>query len=144
MTPEKLTRLTNVSTIASAIITALGVIVAVVTIVAGAIQFRKGQDSEHESKAVDLFIKYDELMERAASSKVKDNPENSWREYMAIGIAEAIFRLKRGDRGWENSVRGMVLDHKDFLKSHLMDCETYDSDFVKLVKEEAQADLCRK
>ena len=59
---EKLKRLADISTITSAIITAIGVIAAAVTVVVSSCQFQKGQESEHESKAVELFIKYEKLM----------------------------------------------------------------------------------
>ena len=144
MTPEKLKRLADISTITSAIITAIGVIVAAVTVVVSSCQFQKGQESEHESKAVELFMKYENLMtERANSTKPADAEENQVRENLAIAIAESIFRLKTGDRGWKNTVRWMVSAHAEYLKNTGLNCKTFDPDFIKLVNEEVNQNVCR-
>jgi hypothetical protein len=144
MTPEKLKRFADISTIVSAITTAIGVIVAVITIVAGSCQFQKGQESEHESKAVELFIKYEELMkERANSTKPANAEENQVRENLAIAIAESIFRLETGDRGWEDTVRWMVSAHAEYLKNTGLYCKTFDPRFIKLVNKELDQNVCR-
>jgi hypothetical protein len=145
VTPRKLKRLADISTVSSAIITAIGVVIAAATIVVSSCQFQKGQESEHESKAVELFIKYGDVMkELAASTKGAAVPENLWRENLAIGIAESIFRLEKGDRGWENTVRGMVLTHADFLRDQGLNCETFDSDFITLVNQQVRQNVCNE
>jgi hypothetical protein len=91
MTDRNVKRL-DISTITSAIISAIGVTIAAITVLIGSCQFRRGQEFEHESKAVELFIKYNELMrERANSTKPAAAEENLWRENLAIEITEAIF-----------------------------------------------------
>jgi hypothetical protein len=142
MTDRKVKKL-DISDITSAIISAIGVIIAAIAVLIGSCQFRRGQEFEHDSKAVQLFIKYNELMkDRANSTQPAAAKENQWRENLAIAIAEAIFRLESKDRGWKKTVRWMVLDHTDFLKSNGLNCETFDADFIKLVNQELQQNVC--
>jgi hypothetical protein len=143
MTSTERKKWTDISTITSAMITAVGVIVSAIAIVMGSSQFQKSQAAADESRAVDLFIKYEEVMkERDASGASYNSPSNRWRGYLAIGIAEAIFKLQKGEKGWTKTVRGMVADHKEFLTTQGLDCDTFIVDFVELVNEVVETNVC--
>lgn len=117
-------------------------IIAALAIILGYWQWREGEEFEREKKAVDLVIKYDELMKEPASSGA-DTDAKDWRENLTMVIAESIFRLRRGDDGWENTVRGMVKQHRDFLLTrHFLDCDTFDKEFIKIVNDEMKQDVC--
>ena len=123
------------------IATAIGVMIAAVAVIVGYWQWQKGQDFEQEKKAVELLIKYDELMKEPAASGA-DKDAKLWRENLTMVIAESIFRLRRGDAGWEKTVREMVKQHADFLKTGFLDCDTLDKKFIRIVNEELQQDVC--
>jgi hypothetical protein len=124
------------------IVAALSVIIAALAIIVGYWQWREGEEFEREKKAVDLVIKYDELMKEPAPSET-DTDAKDWRENLTMVIAESIFRLRRGDEGWENTVRGMVKQHRDFLLTRrFLDCDTFDKEFIKIVNDEMKQDVC--
>ncbi len=60
-----------------------------------------------------------------------------------MGIAESIFRLRRGYEGWENIARWMLSNHTEFLKQGVLNCDTFDADFVKLMNAEMKQNVCR-
>lgn len=127
------------------IATAIGVIVAVATVIVGYCQWRGGQEFEREKRAFELVIKYDELMKERASSTDTDSDAIKWRENLTMVIAESIFLLQRGDKGWEETVRDMVNQHRDFLLTgRFLDCRTFDKDFIRIVNEEMKQDVCRR
>jgi hypothetical protein len=82
------------------------------------------------------------LMKEPASSGA-DTDTKLWREDLTMVIAESIFRLRRGDEGWEKTVRGMVKEHRDFiLTKRLLDCDTFDKEFIRIVNQEMGQDVC--
>jgi uncharacterized protein HemX len=99
-------------------------------------------DEEREAQAVDLFLKYNELMEQSISGR---RPVSAgarfWRENRALSILETIFKLRQDDDGWKATVASMLGNHEDALKDGL-DCKTFNPDFVKLVSQKLNRDVC--
>ena len=94
-------------------------------------------EQDRDSKAVDLFVKYNEMM-----SVPRRTGEGFWRENLGLSIAESIFRLRSNDAGWKETVAWMLSNHIAHLKQNGLNCPTYDAEFVKLANAAAQDDLC--
>ena len=97
-------------------------------------------DQERDSRAVDLFLKYNELMGQTNSRA--ESIQNDWRENLAVSIAESVFRLRKDDSGWKETVAWMLSHHIEYLKKARLNCPSFDGDFVKLANEQAKEDLC--
>jgi arginyl-tRNA synthetase len=134
----------HVWTIVSALSTIAASIVAVFALLFGYQQFSKTHDLERESQVVELFIKYNELMKDGSPSPISgENESDFWRHNLSIGIAESIFKLRRGDEGWRETVKWMLSHHKEFLKQRGLNCDTFDDEFEKLVNEQMGQNVCR-
>ena len=102
---------------------------------------KKTLDSESEAQAVDLLIKYNELMETSSSNpKTAKGDGKFWRDNRAVSIIETIFRLKGDDEGWAATVAWMLGHHEDFLKD--VNCPTYDPKFIDFVNRQFKRDVC--
>jgi hypothetical protein len=102
---------------------------------------KKTLNQESEAQAVDLFIKYNELMETSSSSpKSAKDDGKFWRDNRAVSIIETIFKLKGDDRGWRETAAWMLGNHADFLKD--VNCPTYDPKFIDFVKQQLKRDVC--
>jgi len=135
--------------------TVLVAILAVGSFGYGCYQFRKTQngarqlqvlqeqvfDQERDSKAVELTVKYNELMSQARSGPGSE--KEFWRENLGLTIAESIFRLRKNDFGWRETVMWMLSNHVAHLKQTGLNCPTYDADFVQLANSVTHTDLCR-
>lgn len=137
--------------------TVIAAVVAVISFYYGYRQFRETQEATRQTlelqrvnlsmqknsleldrdfKAVELLVKYNDLMKEADSTQSSAKPESLfWLENSAFTIAESIFKLKSDDEGWRETVRWMLGNHKDFLKGPL-DCKTYDQEFVQFARKE--------
>lgn len=151
------TKLERVVQSLSHVATILAAVVAVIAVYYGYQQFRatqeatretlalqkKGYEQEQESKAVDLTVKYNEVMSDPRSSQKSANGEDnfSWRDNLGLTIAESIFTLRGDDEGWRETVRWMLHNHTDFLKKKI-NCPTYDPSFIKFVNEYMRQDVC--
>src|SRR5947209_2793557 len=89
-------------------------------------------DLSQESQAVDLFIKYNEAMKETRPT-AKSGDADFWRVNLALSVAEAIFKLRKGDKGWMETVGWMLSQHTDSLKKDRLNCATYDEEFIKIV-----------
>jgi hypothetical protein len=121
---------------------------------------REGLDLDRESKAVELFVKYNEMMAEPgpsppprpawaagatqSPSPAKPGGEFSWQDNNALAIAEAIYKLRRDDEGWRATVGWMLSHHTDFLEKTGIDCGTYDEEFIELLKQQVPRVLCVK
>ena len=131
MPDSRLQRLAHTAGIAAGL-------VAVAAFVLGYSQFRDTQRAERESlslqreaRAVDLFVKYNELMRDAPRSRTNNANDAFWRGNLAMALSESIFRLTEDDSGWRETVKWMVSDHTADLP---LNCATYDTAFVTLVR----------
>lgn len=104
---------------------------------------REGLDLDRDAKAIDLFLKYNDLMVQPRSSRKSGIGDAAfWRENLAVGIADSIFKIRGEDTSWKETVRWMIDDHKDFFNENGLDCATYDPDFVQLVNQEMKHNIC--
>ena len=104
---------------------------------------REAAEVDRESKAVELFVKYNEVMlEPHPSPKSGKAPSEFWRDNLAISIAESIFKLRGNEAGWRETVRWMLSNHAENLKKKGLDCPTYDGEFVKFVNQVMQKNVC--
>jgi hypothetical protein len=135
MDTNTLEKASHISKIISAIATVIAAVIAAVAIILGYEQFSKGHELEKKSKAVDYFIKYNEIM--------KDTPANNfWSYNVSMSIAESIYKLRRDDSGWVETVEWMLIQHKDSLKTAGLGCRTFDDDLEELAKTVAGKDVC--
>jgi len=125
----------KVTTIAAALAT-------IVAVGFGYHQFEKGQSLQRQAQAVDLFLKYNELM-RTTQHAPGERDAGGWRENSAIAIAEAIFIATGDDKGWRKTVQWMLSNHREFLqRKDVVDCDTYASEFHLLLNEATDPDVC--
>ena len=119
-------RLQNSANIATIVASAAGII----TFLAGFLQFRETQvatretlflqrealEQERESKAVDLLVKYNELMKEShsATDTFYSDPE-FWTGNLALSIAESIFILRKHDAGWRETVIWILQNHETYV-----------------------------
>ena len=96
----------------------------------------EGLEQEKDSRAVELFVRYNELMNESVSESNKP-----WRDNMAIAIAESIFRYRKDDEGWVKAVEWMVGNHSAYFATGI-NCGTYDNDFIKLLTKVYRKDFC--
>jgi hypothetical protein len=101
-------------------------------------------DQDRDSKAVELMVKYNELMsEPHLHPRPGGSEKEFWRENLGLTIAESIFRLRKNDSGWRETVTWMLSNHVAHLKQSGLNCPTYDAEFVQLANATTQDDLCR-
>jgi hypothetical protein len=139
------------------IATVIASIVAIITFYYGYQQFQETQQAtrenlilqkdalnqERESRAVELFIKYNELMKESVANFANVNKDNQfWRDNLAIGIAESIFKLRETDEGWIQTVSWMLTNHQAYFNKIGLNCKTYDPDFIKLITKVYNRDFC--
>jgi hypothetical protein len=61
---------------------------------------------------------------------------------LGLALLNRFFRLRRGDKEWENTVRFILSNHAGYLKGGGLKCDTYEPAFVKLL-EEVNQDVCK-
>ena len=62
---------------------------------------RETLNLERQARAVDLFVKYNELMRDAAARPTHESSAaGRWRHNLSLAIAESIWNLMNEDRGW--------------------------------------------
>jgi hypothetical protein len=143
MNTDRLQKASHWATIAASI-------VAVITFGLGYMQFRETQKAtretlhlERQTQAVDLFIKYNELMHNPLAVPTPTGTSNDfWQTNLAMSITEAIFNLAGDDPGWRNTVDWMLSQHTQFLQEQGLNCPTYNPKFIEFVEETTQADVC--
>lgn len=104
---------------------------------------RESLDLDRDSKAVELLIKYNDLM-RETQAKAEPVSEDAefWQENLAFNIAESIFKLRAEDKGWRETVRWIITNHAAYWKDNGLDCPTYDAGFVEFVNQVLACDVC--
>ena len=110
--------------------TVLATLVAAGAFVFGVYQFRDTQQmarrnlelqmetlqQDREKKAVELFLKFNEQeQELATKPPPRKGEAGYWRYNALLATTEAVFRLTRGDEGWEETVSWMLEVQRPFL-----------------------------
>jgi len=149
-TPGRLKAWAHLATIAASL-------VAVAALVIGTGQFVETQKAQRESialqnatlhqervttaaelnaKAVELFVKYNELMLQPTPSAGKNSRREAryWKDNLAVNLLESLYNLTRGNREWETTV-GWALDrHGRFIREQRLPCAAYSSEFVRYLE----------
>ena len=146
----RLKRAANLSTLAAAA-------VAIVVLIAGASQFadtqraqrasialhdetlrleRDSRQAETHAKAVELFMKYNELMLQlnAPLPKGAKRETRYWKENLALGLLDALANLTRGSREWENTIAWALERHARFIRDQRAACSAYSDEFIRLLE----------
>ena len=124
--------------------------VSVIALLYGTYQFGETQkhqretlELEQETKAVELFIKYNELMRDATGRTSRESEEAKfWRYNLSIAIAESIWNLTNGNLAWENTVKGILLDQDRIKRIDNLDCSTYNLDFIQFTGHALEHAVC--
>jgi hypothetical protein len=142
-------------TIAS-ISTIVASIVAVLAFLTGAFQFSRSQalvranlklqsdllSHERETKAIELFIKFNELMQTIIEKPLDSSShEIFWQHNAMLAVTESIHKLTNGDKEWDNTVIWMLRKQGQFLTLHPIDGSTYTASFLALIQSTIE-DVC--
>ena len=139
--------------------TVMVALVAAVTLIIGGYQFTKTQQmerkildfqrktlqQEREKKAIELFLTFNEQQaELAAKPPPREGEAAYWRYNALLAATEAIFKLTRGDKGWEETVSWMLKEPlRPFLLQTELNCWTFDPEFLDLMKKAAPGLKCK-
>lgn len=115
---------------------------AVVALALSLRQFNATVDRERETRAVDLFVKYNELMRDAGQTAAGNPRDRWWRSNLAIALAESIWRLRNDDSGWIATVKWMLKTEDSIKAVKDLDCSTYDPRFASLATGTLQHPVC--
>jgi len=111
---------------------------------AGVALQKENMEREYESKAVDLFLKYDEVaLKQAATSDVQSRHRLS---DISIAIAESIFLNRNDSDPWKETARGILQDQKNFVLQRRLRCAQFSRRFIDFCIETIGVDqklLCR-
>lgn len=92
-------------------------------------------DHERESKALEFFLKFNELQKEIANKPLpKRGDAYFWHYNMLLTITESVYRLTRADPGWQETVLWMLQVQSQFLESVPQGCRTFNADFVTLLR----------
>ena len=71
---------------------------------------------ERESKAIEFFIKFNELKKELAGKPIGDeNDASFWSHNMALALTESVYKLTEGDPGWKKTVLWMLKTQNEWL-----------------------------
>jgi hypothetical protein len=146
----ELKNVADIATVVASIATVVASIVAIIALTVGLWQFNKTQrfarenlrlqaktlQHEREVKAIELFLKFNELQQEATSAAPsKKGDATFWRHNALVAITESVYRLTAGDAGWEETVIWMLQIQRPFLTQNIFNCKTYDPMFVEKIKQ---------
>jgi hypothetical protein len=99
---------------------------------------------EREAKALDLFLKFNEIQQSIVSPSRKTTEQVLfWQKNIAVTTTESVFKLTEGDPGWMATVAFMLREQTEFLKDNGLECATFLPGFVDLVNKEIGQNVCR-
>jgi hypothetical protein len=138
--------------------TVVGALVAAVALLVGVYEFTKTQhmarknlelqiamlQKDREIKATELFLKFNEQKEEFAGKPAPRKGEAAyWRANALLAATEAVFKLTRGDKGWEETVSWMLEEQRPFLLQSEFSCKTFAGDFLLRMKKAAPDLKCK-
>ena len=109
--------------------------VATAAFLSGLWQFRRTQRLTREVKAVELFLKFNELNQQLAQLSEVDHQANFWKHNALLAMTEAVFKLTVGERPWRETVAWMLEAQRWFLTQNPINCATFSGKFVKAMKQ---------
>ena len=109
----------------------------------GSYQFQKTQalaqetlQMEREAKAVELYIKFNELKESEVVGEVESKPEAIyWRNNSLLSITESIANLTLGNLNWQETISWMLELQQPFLSGEPLNCKTYSDEFRRMLEQ---------
>ena len=117
----------------------LSAIIAAIAIVFSAIQYYQTSKVTREAQATKFMLEYMDL--QISQGKKSEFP---WNEAKSVMYAETIFRLMPSDKAWEETVKGLLIDHKEYLLDYKIPCDEFTTNFVRLAKSVVKSDaICR-
>ena len=129
--------------------TVFAAVFAVVTFGVGLSQFNKTQyfaretlAHERESKAVELFLKFNESMQTRPKDPIQDKEQLFWSDNALLALTEAVYKLTTPDAGWTRTVDWMLSKQRSFLEREIQGCKTFADSFVVLMKQAAPSMKC--
>ena len=145
------------------LVTMASSLVVVAAVVFGSYQFYETQKLQRESiaiqkdsfepernaKAVELFVKYNELMMQPTTgvSKAAKREAWYWKENLAVSLLESLFNLTSGRQEWEAMVGWALEKHGRFIREQRLSCGAYTDQFISYVEKTFAAErlaLCRE
>jgi hypothetical protein len=87
---------------------------------------------EREKQAIDLTLKFIEGQATLARKNAAYMDER--RNQEEVAIAEAIFNIAGDDPGWKATVKWMIEDEAESIKSTHLGCESFSHKFITYVK----------
>ena len=145
------------------LVTMASSLVVVAAVVFGSYQFYETQKLQRESiaiqkdsfepernaKAVELFVKYNELMMQPTTgvSKAAKREAWYWKENLAVSLLESLFNLTSGRQEWEAMVGWALEKHGRFIREQRLSCGAYTEQFISYVEKTFAAEhlaLCRE
>lgn len=145
------------------LVTMASSLVVVAAVVFGSYQFYETQRLQRESiaiqkdsfepernaKAVELFVKYNELMMQPTTgvSKAAKREAWYWKENLAVSLLESLFNLTSGRQEWEAMVGWALEKHGRFIREQRLSCGAYTEQFIGYVEKTFAAEhlaLCRE
>ncbi len=110
--------------------------IASIAFLSGLWQFWHTQRLTREVKAVELFLKFNELNQQLAEGGRRENEATIfWKCNALVAITESVFNLTQGNKSWAATVHWMLEAQKEFLTAQPLNCETFSPAFLKLLKE---------
>ena len=109
--------------------------IAIAAILSGLWQFRQTQRLSREAKAVDLFLKFNELNEGLIANPASNLEDVSfWKFNALLTITEAVFRLTDGEATWKHTVHWMLRLQEPFLTTNGVKSRTFSPRFVREIR----------
>lgn len=100
-------------------------------------------DREYEAKAVDLLLKYDDLV---LAPRQSTSERQRWLVNSGLELAESIFNIRTESKAWARTVAEMLKRHKAFIVDNRIICDAFSDAFVKFAGETLglqRQQLCR-
>ncbi len=103
---------------------------------ASLIQERHVQAAELNARAVELFLRYNDLMQQLNGPVPKNAKKENryWKENLAVNLLESLFNLTRGNREWETTIAWALEKHLRFIREQRLACTAYSPEFVRYLE----------
>jgi len=106
---------------------------------ASLLQERHVQAAELNARAVELFLRYNDLMQQLNGPVAKNTKKENryWKENLAVNLLESLFNLTRGNREWETTIAWALEKHLRFIREQRLSCTAYSPEFVRYLEKTA-------
>lgn len=106
---------------------------------ASLLQERHVQAAELNARAVELFLRYNDLMQQLNGAVAKNAKKETryWKENLAVNLLESLFNLTRGNREWETTIAWALEKHMRFIREQRLSCTAYSPEFVRYLEKNA-------